>query len=140
MRSPFLCTNLRFSRVQYCFLFLIVLRILLGTSPRANAQGNWPMPGHDAQRTSRANYAGPTSAPSSPSWIFSSGGPIVGDITTSAEGKLYFASDKLYALNPDGTSFVPAVTIGIAATGPVVDDILGWFMWRFQPRMADLTC
>jgi DNA-binding beta-propeller fold protein YncE len=52
-------------------------------------------------------------------------GPVVGDIVTSAEGKLYFVSDKLYVLNPDGTPFAPAATIGIAATGPVVDDNMG---------------
>jgi YVTN family beta-propeller protein len=125
MRSPLLCTEICFSNVQYCFLFLIILISVLSSSPRAMAQGNWPMPGHDAQRTGRANYAGPTSAPSSPSWIFSTRGAIVGDITTSAEGKIYFASDKLYALNQDGTSFVPAATIGTAATGPIVDDVSG---------------
>jgi YVTN family beta-propeller protein len=38
---------------------------------------------------------------------------------------LYFVSDKLYALNPDGTSFAPAAAIGTAATGPVVDDFSG---------------
>jgi YVTN family beta-propeller protein len=125
MRAPLLYTEIRFSRVQYCFLFLITLSIVLGSSPRAIAQGNWPMPGHDAQRTGRANFIGPTSAPSSPSWYFPTSSPVIGDIVTSAEGKLYFASDKLYVLNPDGTPFAPAANIGTAATGPVVDDNAG---------------
>lgn len=125
MSSLLLCTNIRFTRVQYYFLFVIVLGIVLGSSTRSVAQGNWPMPGHDAQRTGRANFAGPTTAPTAPAWVFPTAGPIVGDIVTSAEGKLYFVSDKLYALNPDGTRFVSAVAIGTAATGPVVDDIAG---------------
>jgi YVTN family beta-propeller protein len=125
MSALLLCTEIRFSRLQHYFLFLMVLGIVFGSPTRSVAQGNWPMPGHDAQRTGRANFAGPTTAPTAPAWVFPTAGPIVGDIVTSAEGKLYLASDKLYALNPDGTSFVPAVAIGSAVTGPVVDDIAG---------------
>jgi YVTN family beta-propeller protein len=125
MSALLLCTEIRFSRLQHYFLFLMVLGIVFGSPTRSVAQGNWPMPGHDAQRTGRANFAGPTTAPTAPAWVFLTAGPIVGDIVTSAEGKLYLASDKLYALNPDGTSFVPAVAIGSAVTGPVVDDIAG---------------
>jgi YVTN family beta-propeller protein len=125
MRLPLPRSISSFRLQQFLTLVFIIIGMIFSSSPRAIAQGNWPMPGHDAQRTGRANYAGPTSAPSSPSWVFTSGRPVIGDITTSAEGKLYFASDKLYALNPDGTSFVPTVAIGTAVTGPVVDDIAG---------------
>jgi YVTN family beta-propeller protein len=80
------------------------------------------MPGHDAEHTGRANFAGPTSAPAAPAWTFSTASHIVGDVVTSVEGTLYFASDQLYALKPDGTAFAPSVSLGIPATGPIVDD------------------
>jgi YVTN family beta-propeller protein len=103
---------------------LVVIVLLLASldAPLANCQGNWPMPGHDQQKTGRANFAGPTAAPAVPDWTFPTAAPIVGDIAVSAEGKLYFASDKVYALNQDGTSYASALVNGIPATSPTVDD------------------
>jgi RHS repeat-associated protein len=105
-----------------CSIVALFLTVCFVFTAHGNAQTNWPMPGHDAQHTGRANFAGPTSAPAAPAWTFSTASPIVGDIVTSAEGNLYFASDQLYALKPDGTAFVPSVSIGVPATGPIVDD------------------
>lgn len=85
----------------------------------------WPMTGHDAQRTGRSTFVGPTNAPISPSWIFKSGGPIIGDIVISVDGIIYFTSDKLYALNPNGTDYAPAVAI-TPITSPAVDDVNGF--------------
>jgi DNA-binding beta-propeller fold protein YncE len=104
---------------------IFTLTVIFFLPTHGAAQTNWPMPGHDAQHTGRANFAGPISAPTAPSWTFSTASPIVGDIVTSVEGTLYFASDQLYALKPDGTAFAPSVSIGVPATGPVVDDASG---------------
>lgn len=104
---------------------IFTLTVIFFLPTHGAAQTNWPMPGHDAQHTGRANFAGPISAPTAPLWTFSTVAPIVGDIVTSTEGTLYFASDQLYALKPDGTAFVPSVSIGVPATGPVVDDSSG---------------
>jgi hypothetical protein len=82
----------------------------------------WPMSGHDPQRTGLSSFTGPQTAPSNPSWTFTTSSPIVGDIAVSAEGNIYFASDKLYVLKPDGTSFVPPVTITSPITSPAIDE------------------
>lgn len=82
------------------------------------------MSGHDPQRTGRSSFVGPTTAPAAPDWVFTTPAPIVGDIVVSADGKLYFASDKLYALNPDGSLFGSAV-VGAAASTPAIDDKKG---------------
>lgn len=84
----------------------------------------WPMTGHDPQRTGLSPFTGPKSAPTKPSWTYPTGAAVIGDLVISAEGIIYFASDKLYALKPDGTPLVPAVTIS-ALTSPVVDDSNG---------------
>ena len=44
----------------------------------------------------------------------------------SSEGTIYFASDKLYALNPNGTQFASPVVLSKAATGPAIDDLNGY--------------
>jgi RHS repeat-associated protein len=106
-------------------LRLLCILLLTSRTQLIHAQTNWPMPGHDAQHSGRANFAGPTSAPAAPSWTFPTAAPLAGDIVASAEGTLYFASDQLYALNPGGTAFAPSVSIGVPATGPVVDDSSG---------------
>ena len=106
-----------------------VILIITLTSTIAVAQNSlpsiWPMTGHDPQRTGRSSFVGPVVAPSGPSWTFTSASPIVGDVAISAEGVIYFSSDKLYALNADGTPNVPALSI-VALTGPVVDDVNGF--------------
>jgi len=110
---------------RYRIVAFFLLTVCFVFSIRGNTQTNWPMPGHDAQHTGRANFAGPTSAPAAPAWTFSTASPIVGDIVISVEGTLYFASDQLYALKSDGTAFAPSVSIGVPATGPAVDDSSG---------------
>jgi hypothetical protein len=85
----------------------------------------WPMTGHDPQRTGLSTFAGPTAPPPSPSWTFTSGGPVIGDLAVSAEGRIYFSSDKLYALNPDGTTYAPAVAL-VPLTAPAIDDLNGF--------------
>ena len=65
----------------------------------------WPMPDHDAQRTSRSSFIGPAELPAL-KWVFesetssgSSTEPII-----SADGTIYLRSiDRLYAVNPDGS-------------------------------------
>jgi hypothetical protein len=88
----------------------------------------WPMSGHDAQRDGQALYSGPSVSQiaQGPRWTFNTAAPLVGDITVSSEGTIYFASDKLYALNPDGTQFAAPVVLSSAATGPVIDDVNGF--------------
>jgi|GEM_PF-6021298 len=85
----------------------------------------WPMSGHDPQRTGLSPFTGRVAAPSNPLWTFSTSAPIVGDIAVSSEGNIYFASDKLYALKPDGTAFVPPVSMS-AVTSPAIDDRNGF--------------
>jgi hypothetical protein len=79
------CLSAALMRRIVAFLNVTVCFVL---SIRGNAQTNWPMPGHDAQHTGRANIAGPTSVPAAPAWTFSTPSPIVGDIVTSVEGTL----------------------------------------------------
>jgi YVTN family beta-propeller protein len=94
------------------------------TGVTTQKQGVWPMTGHDPQRMGYSPFIGPKTAPS-PSWIFPTGEPIIGDLVISAEGKIYFASDKLYALNLNGTPYAPAVPIS-PLTSPAIDDINGY--------------
>jgi PQQ-like domain/Kelch motif/Galactose oxidase, central domain len=82
----------------------------------------WPMTGHDPQRTGLSPFTGPKSAPAKPSWTYPTGAAVIGDLAISAEGIIYFSSDKLYALNQDGTPYVQAVPIS-PLTSPTVDDI-----------------
>jgi hypothetical protein len=88
----------------------------------------WPMSGHDAQRSGQAAYTAPTATQVAhgPRWTFPSGAAVVGDITVSSEGQIYFASDKLYALNSDGTQFATPVGPGQFASGPAIDDVNGY--------------
>jgi len=90
----------------------------------------WPVSGHDPQRTSLANYVGPDQIPNgrAPRWSYASGTAIVGDMVVSAEGTLYFASDKLYALTPSGTLYTSPVTFdrGVPLSSPAVDDTNGF--------------
>jgi hypothetical protein len=88
----------------------------------------WPMSGHDPQRDGQALYSGPSASQiaQGPRWTFNTAAPLVGDITVSSEGTIYFASDKLYALNPDGTQFAAPVVLSSAATGPAIDDVNGF--------------
>ena len=97
-----------------------------GTSGPYSAPSIWPMQGQNPQKTSDSPYLGPQSLPTSPKWKISTGAPVVGDLAVSQEGVLYFASDALYAINPDGTAFAAKVPLGSAATGPSVDDVNGY--------------
>ncbi len=98
-----------------------------GLAAQSPATVAWPMGGRDAQRTGLSLYLGPALVPRGPSWVFESGAPIRGDIVVSAEGIIYFVSgDKLHALNPDGTAYVPAVSFSPIATPPVIDDLNGY--------------
>lgn len=93
-------------------------------------QALWPVSGHDSQRTGLANYVGPGEVPKgrAPRWSYSTSAAIVGDIVVSAEGTLYIASDKLYALTPSGTSYAPPVTFdrGVPLSSPAIDDTNGF--------------
>jgi hypothetical protein len=106
-------------------LVVVSLLLFLAIAQHLHAQvlvPVWPMTGHDPQRTGRSSFVGPTVAPSAPDWTFSSGAPIVGDVAVSAAARLYFVSDKLYALNPDGTLYAAPVLLNGPITGPAVDD------------------
>ena len=85
----------------------------------------WPMSGHDPQRSGLSSFVGLEIAPTSPSWTYTTSASVIGDIAVSAEGNIYFASDKLYALEPDGTLLVPAVSMS-AVTSPAIDDHNGY--------------
>lgn len=112
----------------------------------------WPMSGHDPQQRGLSPFTGPSTVPQAASWVFTTGSRIVGDLAVSAEGNIYFASDKLYALKPDGTVFVPATTTAPPATGPAIDDqngyvyialanteIGGWDITRFNKQLQNPT-
>lgn len=86
----------------------------------------WPMSGHDPQRTGLSQFAGPDSSPGPPLWTFATGAPVVGDLSISSEGIIYFGSDRLYALNPDGTTYAPPASISGIAAGPAIDDNSGY--------------
>jgi hypothetical protein len=89
----------------------------------------WPMSGRDPQRSGLSPFAGPSVQPHAPTWVFSAGAAIVGDIDLSSEGNLYFATaTALYALKRDGTQLVPPSLAGSMSNGatfitePVIDD------------------
>lgn len=105
---------------------LFVWALLLGNSAaQTNPASVWPMAGHDPQRTGLSTFIGPTTVSATPSWTFTSGGPVIGDLVISADGTIYFASDQLYALNPDGSTFVPPISL-TPLTSPAVDDLNGF--------------
>lgn len=86
----------------------------------------WPMSGHDPQRTGLSTFVGPQIVPRGPAMIFDPGSPIVGDLTISAEGTLYFAtSTGLYARNPDGSQYASTEAVS-PVTGPTIDDRSGY--------------
>jgi hypothetical protein len=110
----------------------------------------WPMDGHDPQRTSLSQFAGPTNLNSGPVWTFAANAGIVGGITISQEGNLYFVTNYnglIYALKPDGTQYVPPVTGGtFSGVGPLIDDQLGYVYvaestsgWNLERYNKDLT-
>lgn len=90
----------------------------------------WPVPGHDTQRTGLANHVGPGEVPNgrAPRWSYATGTAVVGDIVVSAEGTLYVASDKLYALTSSGNLYAPPVTFdrGVPLSSPAIDDTNGF--------------
>lgn len=85
----------------------------------------WPMSGHDPQRTGLSPFLGPSVVTRGPQWVFATGAAVKGDIVVSAEGNVYFASDKLYALKPDGTAHA-APAPGDFLTSPAIDDRNGY--------------
>jgi hypothetical protein len=97
-----------------------------GSSKIYSPPAIWPMQGQNPQKSGSSNYLGLTAAPTSTKWTFKTSSSVVGDITVSAEGTIYFASDKLYALNPNGTQFASPVVLSKAATGPAIDDLNGY--------------
>lgn len=97
------------------------------TVKRPTLDSIWPMSGHDPQRTGHSSLTGPATTPGTPAWTVLTGAPIAGDIAVSAEGNIYFASDKLYAYKPDGTPLAPPVSLPYpAVSGPAIDDLNGY--------------
>jgi len=73
-----------------------------------------------------------STAPSSFSWVKDLPESIHGGIVVSSEDKLYFVSDKLYALNPDGTNYVEPVTRpGFPVGSPAIDERNGYVYFAF---------
>ncbi len=108
----------------------------------------WPMSGHDPQRTGLSSFTGPLVVPRGPQLTFDPGSPIIGDLTMSAEGNLYFATGtSVYAIRPDGTQYAaPQATV--AVTGPAIDDrsgyvyvgqqsISGWNVVRYTKQLQN---
>jgi hypothetical protein len=96
------------------------------SSFRSEAQPLWPMSGHDRRRSGLSQFAGPQSFSGPPTWTVATSQPVIGDLAVSAEGNIYFASDALYALKPDGTRYTaPALLSGIA-TSPAIEDVGGY--------------
>lgn len=83
------------------------------TPPRATGldSGPWPTQGHDNQRTSQSEFAGPVT-PGTPTILYDAGSPIgLNQIVSTSDGKLLLAypmtgrgacTDKLVALNTNG--------------------------------------
>jgi uncharacterized repeat protein (TIGR03803 family) len=94
----------------------------------------WPMSGHDPRRTALSAFNGPTAQPTSPAWTFATSAPVVGDLAVSAEGRVYAAGRRLYALNSDGTQYAVADLPSPSAsqpsptflTSPAIDDANGF--------------
>lgn len=89
----------------------------------------WPLSGRDMQRRGLASYRGPDSRPAEGrGWVLQTNAAVVGDLVVSRENRLYFVSDKLYAVNADGSMFKQAVAPevngqpGAFLTGPAIDD------------------
>ena len=86
----------------------------------------WPMSGHDPQRTGQSVFVGTSLIPRGGQLVFDPGSPVAGDLTISAEGNLYFATNTaLYALAPDGSAFASPISM-TAVTGPSIDDRNGY--------------
>jgi hypothetical protein len=88
----------------------------------------WAMSGGNAQRTGLSPFTTPTSIPTEPRWIVStsSSAPIIGDLAVSSEGNIYFASDGLYALAPNGLPYVPFVASPPVLQSAAIDDVNGY--------------
>ena len=111
-----------------------------GKSDNYTVSAVWPMSGHDAQRRGRSPFAISDSVPTAPNWTKQTAAPVVGDIVVSSEGIIYFASDKLYALNPDGTNFVPPISLPAIPSGsPAIDDVNGYVYFAFLLSTANVN-
>jgi pimeloyl-ACP methyl ester carboxylesterase len=91
----------------------------------SGGQPIWPMSGHDQKRSGLAQFTGPQSFSGPPTWTFLTTSPIVGDLSVSTEGNIYFGSDQLYALKPDGTPYADPVPLTGIATSPAIDEAAG---------------
>jgi hypothetical protein len=92
----------------------------------------WPMSGHDPHRTGRSTFVGPAVVIRGPAWTFQTGDSIKGDFAVSAEGVIYFVSDKIYAVNSDGTEHaVPLSLPGVPTGSPAIDDLNSWVYFAF---------
>jgi hypothetical protein len=111
--------------IRVCIALVLVCVATQFLSAQTSPSSVWPMTGHDAQRAGRSNFTGPVTPPSGPSWTISTGAAVIGDLAISAEGVIYFTSDKLYAANPDGTPYVPGVAI-TPLSSPAIDDLNGF--------------
>jgi hypothetical protein len=118
-----------------------------GTPPPAV----WPMSGHDSQRTGLSTFIGSSILPRGGQLVFDPGAAIVGDLTISAEGNVYFAtSTALYALTPAGSAYVSPLAV-TAVTGPAIDDqngyvyiglqngVSGWNVVRYTKQLQQAT-
>ena len=62
----------------------------------------WPMFHHNLQHTGRSPYKGPETP--TLKWSFTTGGVIMySSPAIGSDGTIYVGSDKLYAINPNGT-------------------------------------
>lgn len=100
-------------RVGSCVALIVALVVVVGcdlstpsrtAGPSAPPAPQWPVAGHDPQRTSTGSVAGPRTPRSVNGWPRQGHGTGAGSPVVAGDGTLYTAiGDGLYALRPDGT-------------------------------------
>ncbi len=98
----------QFPQILVSLLFLATLlpaamAILPGSAMADLASSAWPMYMHDLKHTGRSPYTGPQT--NAVKWTFQTNGSVESCPVIGSDGTIYFTadSDKLYAVNPDGS-------------------------------------
>ena len=92
------------SGILVTLLLMIFLTQLFNIQPVKAESGllenSWPMFQHDPQHTGRSSYAGPKE--SNVRWILDDLHEAIHGPAVTADGTVYLAASKLYAITPDG--------------------------------------
>ena len=93
----------------------------------------WAMFGHDPQHTGRSPYNGPKQPRLK--WTFATGDIIFSSPAIEADGTIYVGSDKLYAINPDGSKRWESKTGSAISSSPAIGADGTIYMGSFDGKL-----